>query len=307
MKRFILFLFISIVSINFSFSQDWMTSIDVAKRLALVQNKMMFVIWEEALLYPYKVSIKGNDEVRMVFDLSQKDEEIDQLLWEYFIPVILSEDDYDKLYANIKGKRSANYIDKFNDDSIKIMDVNGNILNMDDYSIINFHPFEVYQIDLKQYIENYALNTKYINPELMIYSKSKTFVTSYNLGSKLLDFSIFSKKVVRKEIIGLANIYLDESKDFLKKSDLKNKPDLYQKLELLKLKELLILENPKKTLRQLKRINESEVAKINENLYAYLFFTVYRMIGDEKRASSWRNKVSLVDLKKSNMLVNNKL
>ena len=105
----------------------------------------------------------------------------------------------------------------------------------------------------------------------------------------------------------LANIYLDEAREYLDNGELSERMDLKQKLELLELKEYLILNSPKKVLRQLKKFDKVEVAKINERLFSFLNYTALLMIGKENEASVWRSKLSSVDLKKSAIIVNNRI
>jgi hypothetical protein len=67
----------------------------------------------------------------------------------------------------------------------------------------------------------------------------------------------------------------------------------------------LVLGKAKKVLRQLKRMDASEVNGPNEELVAFLYFTSYALLKDETNASVWRSKVSLVNLKKANLIVKN--
>ena len=46
MKKAVFLFFLISFTFNFCQSQEWMNSLDVAKRLALVQDKMLFVVWE---------------------------------------------------------------------------------------------------------------------------------------------------------------------------------------------------------------------------------------------------------------------
>ena len=69
-------------------AQEWFTSFEVAKRLALVQNKFLFVMWEGSMDYDYPVTIfdeKGTAEIVL---LSQN-ELVQQLIWKHFVPVKL--------------------------------------------------------------------------------------------------------------------------------------------------------------------------------------------------------------------------
>ena len=115
------------VWINFAWAQEWITSLEAAKRLSIVQNKPLFVMWEESTLYDFPVVVRSVQGNLVLTDLF-KDEQIAKIIWDKFIPVKLTEDQHAQLVKQIED-RSTSYINKFNDDSIKIMDANGNIIN----------------------------------------------------------------------------------------------------------------------------------------------------------------------------------
>lgn len=295
MRKTIVFLVISVLSFNFCLSQEWMTSLEVAKRLARVQNKMLFVMWEESTQYDYPVSYVDENGVRVITDLF-KDSDVNRVLWEHFIPVRLFEFTYSDLYEEIKDVRDENYIRKFQDDEIKIMDSNGNILNVKD------HNMEM--LNISRFIKKYSLNTSFIQDQLNNYNNNKSFYTSLTLASKYLDYAIFVDPSVRSEIVELSTIYFDEALRFLDKETIENKAGFKQKCELLQLKGLLLKNRPKKVLRLLKKIDSETINEVNEPLIAFLNYTALIMKGDEKKASLWKTKVSLVDLKKAHLILN---
>ena len=108
MKKAILFFLLTINVLHFSQAQEWMTSLDIAKRLALVQNKMIFAVWENASLDRYPIIIKDQDGKVLIVDLFNN-ESLNEIIWEYFVPVIISESNYLDLFDKIKGKRKENY------------------------------------------------------------------------------------------------------------------------------------------------------------------------------------------------------
>ena len=296
MKKAILLFTFVITSFNFCLAQEWFTSFDVAKKLARVQNKMLFVMWEDTFNYNYPI-VFINDKGELIGTDLFVDDSINRIIWDYFIPVKLYETNYEELSNQIKETRGVKYYNKLIDDSIKIMDVNGNILNI--------NTSNEYIENLSIIIRNYALNTTYLKQELINYSKDKNFTTSFWLASKYLDFSIFVEKDTRLEIMQLAGIYFDEAKNHLTKSDLKNKTAILQKFDLLKIKEYLILDKPRKALRYLKKFDDIEVDKINQSLFSFLNYTTFKLLKDEENAVLWKSKISLVDLKKVKLIINN--
>ncbi|RAJ28006.1 hypothetical protein LX77_00581 [Gelidibacter algens] len=296
MKRCILFLIVILSASSLCFSQQWMTSFDAAKRIALVQDKFLFVIWEDAALIPYPVIMndaKGNE---IVFDNMFDHQEINQIIWEYFVPVKLSEDLYGKLYDQIKDTRNRSYIAQFEDDNIKIMDVNGFILNR------SVSP-EAY-FNLSEFISRYALNTSFLKAELGNYAEHKDFNSAFRLAFKYMDYAILVDEKLRKDVINMANMYLDNADKYVLQSDVNDKNNLTNKSNLLRLSQDLIRNRPGKVLRQLKKYDGSETDETNEGLLAFLYYTAYQLKNDKKDAEQWKSKVSLVNLRKAELITN---
>lgn len=272
-----------------------MTSLEVAKNLARVQNKMLFVMWEESTKYDFPVVFNDEKGVRYNTDLFE-DEDINKVIWDYFVPVKLYESTYTDLFDEIKNNRSENYIEIFEDDGIKIMDTNGNILNT---GYFNSEPFNIVE-----FINRYRLNITFLKGQLNNYAKRKNFMTTLVLASKYLDFSILVNKEVRKEVTELSTVYLNESKVLLEQENIENKEGFRQRFDLIDLKRALILKKPRKVLRQLKKVDSNSINTLNDSLYAFLYYTAYKLLEDEKKAVLWKSKVTLVDLKKAKMIIN---
>ena len=296
MKNLIIRASLIFFTVNLSYSQEWMTSLEIAQKLALMQNKTVLMVWEEATKYPYLVYVDDEKGGTIVIGNLFEDEKISQLIWENFVPVIVSESQHASLYKKVKGKRKQRYIDKFNDDSIKIMDANGNIINTS-------YVAEDY-LDIAKLIENYALNTQLVTLELEAYKKEKNFYSAYYLASKYLDLSVYVNEAIRSEIIDLSNIYLDEAVGFLEIEATEDKSTLKQRAELLKIQEYLILNRPKRVLRELKKMDAENIESTNEALVNFLYYTAYSILKDEKNIELWKTKVSLLNLKKAQMIIN---
>lgn len=300
MKKTILFFLLILNVFNFCQAQEWMTSLDVAKRLALVQNKLIFAIWEDTTLKTYPVLIDDYNGKPLIVNLFDN-ESLNEIIWNHFVPVIISESNFPDLYDEIKDKRKESYILKFRDDSIKIMDVNGNILNTNSSGL----SFEL--LDISSFIAKYSIDTSFLKPELISYSTGGNFFTSYYLAAKYVDFANFLEKEIRTEIIELSKIYLDEAKDHMESGDEQNKMISTQAIKLLRIKQNLVLNKPKKVLRQLRKINNSEIYSFNQSLFNFLHYTAFELLNDKKNANLWKNKVSLLDLKKAELLIKNSL
>jgi hypothetical protein len=296
MKNIILKVVFLFFAVNLSYSQAWMTNLDIAQKLAMVQNKMVLMVWEETTKYPYPVLVKDTRGRTLLIDNLFEDETVSPLIWKHFVPVIVSESQYADLFLEIKGKRKQSYIDKFNDDSIKIMDVAGNIVNISGY----YDDFP----DITKLIERYALDTKFLANELLGYKNEKTFYSAYYLASKYLDYALYTNSRIRSEIINLSDIYLNEAISLSKADTTKEELVLKQRCELLKIQKYLIYKRPKKVLRQLKKMDAKAIENSNSTLVTFLYYTAYSVLEDEKNTEIWKAKVSLVNLKKAQLIIN---
>lgn len=296
MKKYILLVLFFLSSVGQITAQQWMRSLEIARKLALVQNKMVLMVWEESTYYDYPVVVQNNRGRYLVLPNLFSDEKLSPLIWENFVPVIVNEDEYADLYLKIKGKRKQSYIDKFNDDSIKIMDINGNILNVNKYT-------EELQ-DITKLIDGYALNTQFISNELTNYYKQQSFYSAYFLASKYLELTLYTREDIRSNIVDLFNIYLKEAIQFAQNAKSDGKASLLYRCELLNIQQYLYLERPKKVLRMLKKLEKSEVTENNEALLAFLYYTANKCLKDDEDAEVWKSKVSSLNLKKAENIIN---
>jgi hypothetical protein len=275
-------------------AQEWFTSFDVAKRMALAQNKMLFVVWEDSFITPYYIRVNDEKGKSLLIDVTQNDE-VNEIIWKYFVPLVMPESQYGELYNKAKKSNGLEYLSRLEDANIKIMDVNGNILN-------SKLPPEIIE-SLESLIEMYALDTAYLNPFLRNYLKKQNFTTTFILASKYLDYAIFSKNEVRAELVSLASTYFTQARNHLIESNMDNKSGFLQKLDLFEIKKLLILNNPKKAKRLLKRIEESEIDKINKSLFVFLNYTTFILLKDEENAALWRQKITQINMKKASLIL----
>lgn len=284
-------------------AQEWFTSLEVAKRLALVQDKMLFVLWEGSLEEEYPVILFDENGTASLVDL-RENEFISQMIWEYFVPVKLPEFMYAEISNKVKETRGPTYYNRLIDDEIKIMDVNGNILNTDD-DITKFYNINYYlYLGISEFIKRYALNTSYLKQDLENYAQEKNFVTSFRLATKYVDYAIFVTKELRPYVMDLANIYFDQAKKYLDEEGNAEAIGFTQKIELFKLQEDLILNNAKKVRRQLKKMDVEEIDDMNQSLFEFLNYTVYLLLKDEKNAVQWRDKMTSFDMKKAQLILN---
>lgn len=295
MKKNLLVICICLSSMM-ALSQEWMSNLDVAKRLATVQNKMILMIWEDASINPFPVSVYDEKGNKIYFRDLFVNESVNQLVWDHFVPVVVSEDKYNELYNEIEDKRSVLYMQKFNDDYFKVMDVNGNILNIDEPF------FEI--LNLSDFIARYYVDTTFLKGELINYSKQKDVYTTFRLAAKYIDACFYVNDDVKDEMMMLSNIYLQEAKERLLDEDVNDKQLLSEKIALQEMKQLLLREKPRRVLKLLKKATISTEDASNRTMIAFLKFTAYLMLKDEKSASPFRAQLTILDIKKANLLIN---
>ncbi|TXD81084.1 hypothetical protein ESY86_19305 [Subsaximicrobium wynnwilliamsii] len=295
MKRLILFVAIFCSSLGVLQAQAWMNNLDFAKRLALTQNKMLFVMWESSTMYPLPVRINDAKGQTYLVENLFESEELNRLIWEHFVPVSINEDNYEAMYDAIESRRSQDYLDKFNDDSIKIMDANGMILNM---SVQN----DIY-LNLSEFIARYALDTSFLSLEQHSYAAEANFYNAFYLSSKYLDYTMFANEALRPELMALSMVYLNEARAKIKDEDQQEQAAMQQRSDLLELESFLLKDKPRKVLRKLRRLDADEIAAVNTEFVAFLYYTAYRLIKDIESSKAWMGQVSSVNLKKSDMIV----
>lgn len=286
-------LLLSALNIN---AQEWMSNLKVAQKLALVQNKMVLMVWEGETFGNYPVFVQNNRGNSILIDDLFSSPELNQLIWQYFVPVTVPEIMYDDYYKEIKKNHSYLYTEKFNDASLKVMDANGYIVNV--YMDLND------SYNLSKLIENYAFNTEYLSQELQNYAQSKTFYSSYFLALKYLDFLMYNKPKVNLDIINVAKIYMKNAEALIASEPNEKHAEITQRLELLQLHPELLKGKSGKVLRNLKKIDNSTVFETNKSYKAFLYYTAYKLKNKHDEAEAWKPYISGLDLIKAQGIVN---
>ena len=90
MKTIIVTFSLILFSVTLGFAQAWMTNLEIAQRLALVQNKMVLMVWEESTTYQYPVLVKDNKGRTIYINNLFEDEYVSPLIWEYFVELVVN-------------------------------------------------------------------------------------------------------------------------------------------------------------------------------------------------------------------------
>ena len=264
--------------INASVKADnWFYSFEEAQKVALASNKLILVDFWANWCGPCK---KMDAE-------SWSTNEI-KILMENYVPVKIDIDKYKSLSGRY-GVRGIPYI--------FIMDGNGKV-------IFNEMSYKS-KGELIKLLQKYAINTSYLNTDLINYYKNPNFNTSFRLASKYQDFSIFLNSDIKFDFLKITNSYFDEAKKYLKKSEIKNKDAFFQKIDLFEIQEKIILNKPEKALKMLKRIDDEDVEEINKSFYSFLYYAAYKEMDDLEKMNDWKEKVLKRDIEKADLILNN--
>lgn len=273
--------------------REWMSPLKFAQIKARSENKLILMAWKRSLEIPFPAIVKDENGKDIYIKNLFESPIINEFLWKSFILVEVDDDFYGELMEEIKGKRSQSYVDTFEDDSLKIMDANGNIIGTSGAFT------EV--LNLSKFVIKYNLNTSFLKQELINYDTNKEFYSAFYLASKYVDYSILVNDNVRDEILRLSDVYFAEAEQFLAEDkNLDNKKALYQRIKLIRLKQDLIKNKSGKVIRQ---INKIDLLEVNEPLKVFLLYTAYRLKNDVENFSVLENKLSLFNRKLSQSIV----
>lgn len=273
--------------------REWMSPLKFAQIKARSENKLILMAWKRSLEIPFPAIVKDENGKDIYIKNLFESPIINEFLWKSFILVEVDDDFYGELMEEIKGKRSQSYVDTFEDDSLKIMDANGNIIGTSGAFT------EV--LNLSKFVIKYNLNTSFLKQELINYDTNKEFYSAFYLASKYVDYSILVNNNVRDEILRLSDVYFAEAEQFLAEDkNLDNKKVLYQRIKLIRLKQDLIKNKSGKVIRQ---INKIDLLEVNEPLKVFLLYTAYRLKNDVENFSVLENKLSLFNRKLSQSIV----
>jgi len=276
-------------------AQEFMTNLSIAQKLALDQNKMILMVWEEETYYDYPVIVVNNNNQAVVVPDLFFNVELKQLIWKHFVPVIVPEYKYNDLYKAAEDKRSYKYIQKLGDETLKVLDPSGYIVNT------SANSFDNYNITLL--IRDYAFNLEYLEQELANYANENSFLNTYFLASKYYDFSMYCKPKVRDDVIKLGDIYRQNAEKLIEKEPKENQSSLRQRLNLLEIQTYILDGKIGKALRSLRRI-EDEVHPNNKSFLALLNYTTLMTRGKRKAAQPWKQQMSSIQIQKAYKMIN---
>jgi len=271
MKKSLILLLIVFLSSSTIKADNWLSSFEDAKKMALATNKLVLVDFWASWCGPCK---------RMDSE-SWNQEDVRSLMSNY-IPVKIDLDNNKSLAAKY-GVRGIPYI--------FIMDGNGKVIHQ---QMGYKRKSEV--VDL---LNKYALNTSFLTRDLINYHTKENFANTYRLANKYQDYAMFLEPHLRTEFLEVSDTYFKEAEQGLKKSKLKSKQAFKQKIELHDIQKNLLLDRSKKALKQLEKIADEGVVETNKKFYNLLKYIAQKDNDNSDEATALGKELSANDLKKA--------
>lgn len=270
MKTLTYLLALSLLSINTLKADEWMRSLEDAKKIAIATNKLILVDFWAVWCGPCQ---KMDRESWSHQDV--------QLLMENFVPV------------KIDVTRNRGLTKRYTVNAIPyiyILDGNGKVLFKNRGYIARERVVSM--------LTKYQVNTSFLLNELAHYLKQRSFTTAFQLGSKYQDFSLYVNDDIKRDFLNLSSQYFKEAKRLLKKEKNLNKTVFRQRLKLFKIQEDVILGKTKKALNALDKLDHSKIEKINTSFFNFLTYSCFVLNGDAKSANELKGKLTERELKK---------
>jgi len=259
-KQISFFLFLLMVS-NAIQSQNWLHSLEDAKKKAIIENKLILVDFWATWCGPCNKmdsSTWSNTEVKS--------------LMLNFIPVKIDLDS-NRALANKYDVRAIPYV--------LILDANGKVI----YDKVGYKD----KIKMLKVLKKYALNTSFLQEALAAYYKTKNEENTLLLAEKYQDYVIYLDKEVKSKFLSVARDYLKMASKLIKKGS--NSKPMLQRVALLTLNDKILKGKYENVLKVINEdIDYEKVSDINKPLYNYIAFICNKKLANKEKALEYYNR-----------------
>ena len=250
-------------SSNLVKADNWLYSLEHAKKMAIATNKLILVDFWASWCGPCK---KMDSE-------SWSKDEIKELMNNY-VSVQIDIDKYNEI-ANKYNVRGIPYI--------FIMDPNGKVIYQ--------HMSYMNKSQVKKLLNKYALNTSFLQKDYLIYNKNINSNSSFRLAQSYQNYSIYLDENIRIDFLKLSIDYLKEVKKFLKREN-RNNISMNQRIELIGIQEKLIRGDYSKCVKELnKSFREEKIDEKNRSLFYFISYVASRGVNDTENSEDWFEKL----------------
>ncbi|MBQ0768369.1 MAG: thioredoxin family protein, partial [Bizionia sp.] len=258
-------------SLNTLKADNWLSSFEDAKKIALATNKLVLVDFWASWCGPCK---------RMDAESWNKDEV--KVLMNNYVAVKIDLD-INKSLALKYGVKGIPYV--------FIMDGNGKVI----YEQMGYKR----KSEVMELLKTYALDTEFLNRDLINYHKKESFANTYRLACKYQDYSMYLEAHLKSNFLEASDVYFKEAEKALKDSKVKNKQFFEQRIELHDIQKNLILNKSKKALKQLERISKKGIDDKNISFYNFLQYIANKDGENIEERNLLSKELSDNDLKKA--------
>ncbi len=258
-----------------SMADNWLYDFEEAKKLALATNKLILVDFWATWCGPCK---------KMDRESWSKDDV--KLLMSGYVPVKIDIDSNREL-ASRYNIRSIPYV--------FVLDGNGKVV----HQTMSYKS----KSELVDLLKTYALSTEFLSNELISYYKKQSFVSAYRIASKYHDYSLYLDEDLRKDFLKASDDYFEEALDYLDEEDFKKKAAFRQKIELYDIQKELLLNNARRAMKLLKKIDKVDVDKMNNRFFAFLNYATYKLMNNKDQTKLWEGEVTEADKQKVKLLM----